>query len=279
MEEHFGPASRTAPPGPRSPASGSIAKGSWRAGRAFKYRHMRVLKQDVALCSAAPHVLEDTSVALAQPPHVTVNLLQAAGQDGSPSGAAAPSWPRPSSRSAPSTTGDWEDRYALARAIGDVRPVLRRRAIRLVATGRPLGTAAAAASIGRSPRWLAPSTSDCKTPPASSIEADLDPIRESPAFQAEVERAKKRQAPLEVGCSRPLSDRAAGSSRFGPLGGLAPAVGAGGSPRRPARRPGARSARRVRGRPMPLTSASRRTGSPRRPVIPASSRRGVGRGC
>ena len=43
---------------------------------AFKYRHMRVLKQQVSFCAAAPKVLEDPSVARSQPPDVAIRLLR-----------------------------------------------------------------------------------------------------------------------------------------------------------------------------------------------------------
>ena len=208
-EEHFGPASQLF-----RQALDHLERldreGKLEGRPAFKYRHMRVLKQDVAFCSAAPHVLEDPSVALSQPPHVTVNLLRLRAKKLAERGRDAELVATVESLCA-IDDGDWEDRYALARAIATCVPYFDGG--RSASLSPALRSELRRRCIDRAVAALARSI-DLGFQDASRLElqSELDSIRESPAFQAEVERAKKQQAPLEVRIPS-ASDRAAGSTR------------------------------------------------------------------
>src|SRR5262249_20128548 len=90
---------------------------------AFKFRHMRVLQQDLVFCTAAPRVLAELPVAGRQTPYATVNLLtlrarRLAELDRGEELAATVE------ALCAFDEGDWEDRYNLARALASCLPYL-----------------------------------------------------------------------------------------------------------------------------------------------------------
>jgi tetratricopeptide (TPR) repeat protein len=163
---------------------------------AFKFRHMRVLQQDLAFCSAAPRVLEEIPVAGKQAPYVTVNLLRLRarrlaelrrGEELASTIEALGALDE----------GDWEDRYNLARALasclpyleGDrsaVKPAIARSELRHRCSVRALAALSRAIDLG------------FRNALSLEVVADFAPIRESPAFSRLVEKAKSRRVPVEV---------------------------------------------------------------------------------
>jgi hypothetical protein len=162
----------------------------------FKYRHMKVLKRELAYCSLGPRVLENPSVARSQAPYVTINLLRFRAKRLAHDGRDAELVKTVESLCA-FEGGDWEEQNNLARALGtcvpyldDVRSASLPAAIR--SDLRRLCIDKAVAALARA--------IDSGLPDSSRLDIDgeLASLRESPAFGPLPARAMAKKSPSEV---------------------------------------------------------------------------------
>jgi len=163
---------------------------------AFKYRHMSVLKKQVAFCIAAPKVLEDASVDRSQPLEVAIDLLRLRAKRLAELG-------RHVELAATAETlcafedGDWEDQFHLAYALASCIPYFT--------NGRSTGLKGgdrsdlqqrckdrAIAAVARAIEQGFPD------PHRLEYDSDLDLLRDAPDFRELIERFKSHQTPREV---------------------------------------------------------------------------------
>ena len=170
---------------------------------AFKYRHMRVLKQDLAYCILAPRVLDDRSVARVQPPYVAIKLLRLRAQTACRAGPRRRTGQTVESLCA-FEDGDWEDQYNLARAIATCVPYFEDG--RSSSLPPPFARDLRRRCIDRALAALARSIDGGFPDPSRlEIDGDLASIRDPPAFRCVVERAKKQAGTARSALSRPLT--------------------------------------------------------------------------
>ena len=156
---------------------------------------MRVLKEQVSFCAAAPKVIEDLSVARSQPPDVAIRLLRFRAKRMSELG-------RDLELVATAETlcvfeeGDSEEQYHLA-AARDVAPYLENgRSTRLKGGDRlDLHRRCKDRAVAALARAIESGPSD---PNRVADDSELDSIRDHPGFAALLERARSRQTPREV---------------------------------------------------------------------------------
>jgi tetratricopeptide (TPR) repeat protein len=163
---------------------------------AFKVTHMRVLKQQVSFCAAAPKVLEDLSVARSQPPDVTIRLLRFRAKRLAELGRYL-ELAATAEMLCAFEEGDSEEQYHLAGALAMCVPFLENGR----STGQKGGDRSdlhqrckdrAVAAVARA---IERGYHDAKR-----LEDDLDlvSIRNHPGFRALVEQARSHQTPREV---------------------------------------------------------------------------------
>jgi tetratricopeptide (TPR) repeat protein len=165
---------------------------------AFKYRHMRVLKEKIAFCKAAPNVVEDPSVVRSQPLDVTIGLLRLRckrlAELGRFDDLAATAEMLRSYRE-----GEWEEQYHLACALAlCVRYFDDSRASGSSGGGRSqLRTRFADEAVAALARAVDRGFQETHTH-LLEVDHDLAPLRDYPGFHALVDRMKSHKTPVET---------------------------------------------------------------------------------